>query len=483
MKTEYRRDLQHSYLVIQEEETKEQDYTVRMISENKIEGLLALEIRKIDRQILFYYDITSKISVAEYCQFRKVTGAEIISLLRRLVCILTSIEEYLLSGDCLCLQADYIYINAEFTDVEFCFLPGQKRNLAEQFQALMEYFLPVLNHEKREEMLTVYQIYGYAVQEHFSLDGLRKVLLEGEKTDEREEARGAKGRTEKPKTIEENAEYDFDSNMGECPDEVSGHESQWMKKREHERALEAFFEEEPEEKEKTSPWITLGAVLTALFLLGTWYVWRNWFSYRWIWMGISVPVIVAFLILSNRRVIKERVLCRKETEELQENNMRRNVEKENAKKGNVEPNAVRSDTLEKSRVQTEKNSVWETSDEWDVPLSEQEVYTRILQPGTAGGMAAFRACFPDTGRILPLTEKKIQMIGYQKGVADLVLESNMISRIHAKIRREGNHFYLSDMNSRNGTWINGEALEGKAERELYAGDEVKFADQIFHFIC
>lgn len=464
MKTEYRRDLQHSYLVIHTEETEEQDYTVRMMAENRLEGLLTLDVRKIDRQILFYYDITSRISVAEYCQFRKITGLEIRRLLLRLVNILTSMEEYLLGGEYLCLQADYIFTDAEFAEIEFCFIPGRKDNLSKQFQSLMEYFLPVLNHDNKDEMLTVYQIYGYAVQEHFSLEWLRKILQTGD-----EEER------EKKEIKEEISVCDFSKEQ----DENISTEQQWVNKREHEKALEAFFEDEQDERKNVSPWITLGAVLVICCLLVIWYIWRNWPQYRWGGIGLSGCIISVFLIIS---------YCRT-TNRFKDGNVLKNIlpkkdmEKDDLLKNSGEKYELPKSSKEEYDLQEDKLVSWKKMDEWNRAAEEKEEYTRILQPQRLRDMAVFKECFPDTDYMLPIGEKKIQLIGHQEGKVDLFLKSDMSSRIHAKLRKSEGHFYLSDLNSRNGTWVNGKALEGKTEIELCSGDEVKFADQIFNFLC
>lgn len=52
MRTEYRRDLQHSYLVIIMEEMEEISYPIRMITENQIPGLLSCSCKRIDKDLL-----------------------------------------------------------------------------------------------------------------------------------------------------------------------------------------------------------------------------------------------------------------------------------------------------------------------------------------------------------------------------------------------------------------------------------------------
>lgn len=53
---------------------------------------------------------------------------------------------------------------------------------------------------------------------------------------------------------------------------------------------------------------------------------------------------------------------------------------------------------------------------------------------------------------------------------ELSLNEREISRHHAKITQEGERFILHDLESKNGTWVNGEQLQG--QRDLEDGDEI-----------
>lgn len=63
-------------------------------------------------------------------------------------------------------------------------------------------------------------------------------------------------------------------------------------------------------------------------------------------------------------------------------------------------------------------------------------------------------------------------IGKLKGHVDIVIEDDSISRIHAKLTREGNRFFLSDMNSTNGTYRNGLRLNPNQTVPIEPGDEI-----------
>ncbi|MDX1413841.1 MAG: FHA domain-containing protein [Candidatus Promineifilaceae bacterium] len=59
------------------------------------------------------------------------------------------------------------------------------------------------------------------------------------------------------------------------------------------------------------------------------------------------------------------------------------------------------------------------------------------------------------------------------GDCQLVLPERQVSRHHAKILRQDGSFILQDLDSKNGTYINGRQLKGKAV--LYDGDEIQIA--------
>jgi len=62
---------------------------------------------------------------------------------------------------------------------------------------------------------------------------------------------------------------------------------------------------------------------------------------------------------------------------------------------------------------------------------------------------------------------------------DLVLESASVSRQHAQILRENNQFFVEDLHSRNGTFVNGQLISGR--KLLQDGDRLKICDLSFTF--
>lgn len=68
-----------------------------------------------------------------------------------------------------------------------------------------------------------------------------------------------------------------------------------------------------------------------------------------------------------------------------------------------------------------------------------------------------------------ILNKEVTLIGKLAETVDEVIEIPTISRIHAKIRRQNGKWIIMDMNSRNGTFVNGKELVGDMEVELAEG--------------
>ena len=74
------------------------------------------------------------------------------------------------------------------------------------------------------------------------------------------------------------------------------------------------------------------------------------------------------------------------------------------------------------------------------------------------------------------------VIGKMETAVDAVIDLPTVSRIHAKIRRRDQEYYLSDLNSRNGTAVNGRLLKEGEDYQLQHEDEVDFAQARYVFL-
>lgn len=63
--------------------------------------------------------------------------------------------------------------------------------------------------------------------------------------------------------------------------------------------------------------------------------------------------------------------------------------------------------------------------------------------------------------------------------ADLQIpDDERMSRVHCEIRREGGHYYIRDLDSKNGTWVNEQRIK---ETQLQFGDKIKVGQTVIAF--
>jgi hypothetical protein len=78
-------------------------------------------------------------------------------------------------------------------------------------------------------------------------------------------------------------------------------------------------------------------------------------------------------------------------------------------------------------------------------------------------------------------EKRTLQIGHSED-SDIVIAKDTISRYHARIECADLEFFLEDLNSTNGTFVNEKQLAYKEKRKLKTNDIIRFADVKYRFV-
>ena len=107
--------------------------------------------------------------------------------------------------------------------------------------------------------------------------------------------------------------------------------------------------------------------------------------------------------------------------------------------------------------------------------------TMVLTSGLVKGPATLVSREPGELATIYL-EQEIVVIGKLETASDAVINMPTVSRIHAKIRKRDGEYYLTDLNSRNGTSVNGQMLKAGEEHLLKDEDEVDFAQARYIFL-
>ena len=84
---------------------------------------------------------------------------------------------------------------------------------------------------------------------------------------------------------------------------------------------------------------------------------------------------------------------------------------------------------------------------------------------------------PDKGRKFELTTQLPQLIG--RSSEALPIGDTTVSRRHAELTPDGKQWFIRDLDSQNGTWVNGVRIDGR--QLLKPGDQVRTGSTLFVF--
>ncbi|MEN8908264.1 MAG: DUF6382 domain-containing protein [Clostridiales bacterium] len=102
-------------------------YQVEMLSNNDT-NFLHIKVRRMDNNINFYYDITSKMSIVEYLESFEIDKVKLLKILKSIVKTLFDCEDLILSDASILLKISYIYIDKKSLDVYFVYMPIEMEN-------------------------------------------------------------------------------------------------------------------------------------------------------------------------------------------------------------------------------------------------------------------------------------------------------------------------------------------------------------------
>ncbi len=475
MKITYRREMKHNYLIVDPESLACRNYQCRMLAANSIEGVLHFQIRQVDDEIRFYYEITSKQPLDRMLESRSVHEEELRSLVFGIARVLDRMEQYLLPEGSVLLKPDYIYVEPETFRVWLCLVPGLERNFPEDYGKLLEYLLGKVDHQDKDSVVLAYGLYQETRKENYGMDDILR-LFGGEKG---EEAQASASDETAPKqellfTDDAGREKEFAEikpNRRSSQRRNSQDESRRSGRTggtwnggsiENGGSTESGGKGKrhgtDREKEKTGLWNRL----------------KEWWSHKWEEKGdgtVQVPWEMMF-----------------------------HEEDINGVEGVADPQAL-NPMIQRSghnkMKQTER--LKGQSESWG-QLGEPILMEKMgqsgesrqpTQPGQDTVLLADLGAEPQTKlRCLRTLDQEGEdivisyypfIIGKQENLVDYLLQHDTVSRLHLRIDREESRYFVQDLNSTNGTTVDGRLLDNNESVEIHEGDEIHIARYRYRF--
>lgn len=522
MKAEYKRDLKDNYLILSAlEEKEEDDYSIYMVEKNKIPGLLPVHRSRMDGALLLSYEITGKQPLASLYEQKQLGCADILLILSELGEILETLQKYLLSPENLVFDPEYIFLEPDGKKLSLCYAPGVKNEVS--IRSFAEFILRRLDHKDAGAVAAGYRFYGKTLEENFSLQSsLKELLLEYQNretsgkvperypqnqsayADERKDGQQAEISKRREGNKEGNMRYDVLSGYGENTryGEASGYAASSKysgaslyeepevihktRRKDRNVSKEDFLQEREGDAgknnrgktEKESTVRTRNAkergserfvdrifqavhpaiLLSGLFLLASLEV-LFYLGY----LQLTETGGAFFLVLSVELLINS--AWKRAKEEKQKQKFEQWAAEE---EDDEEYQVLLHEMYQRPEASVQPEEIGETRCLSDLKPEEK---LRLIPVRPPEGSDSVNGGFPDI-----IVRRGSVTVGKMRQQCEAVLMAPAISRMHARLEYRQGAYYLKDLNSRNGTFVNGERLMPQEARIVSHGDRVAFAD-------
>lgn len=173
MKTYYQTDLNKTYFIIEEEGEQKEDYQMRVLHENYISGIVAVEVRYIDNVRQYYYDVTGKTSLANLFTREKPGFEEIKQLMEGLLCVMKTLKKYMIGSEGLMFQPEMVF--EEKGKYYFCFcMEKQQEEMAVRFHELTEFLVRVVDYKDEKGVHLAYVMHKATMEDNYSLEQIMR---------------------------------------------------------------------------------------------------------------------------------------------------------------------------------------------------------------------------------------------------------------------------------------------------------------------
>ena len=520
---EYRRDINNNYMVIRGcDGLRDKGYWIKMLSCQPIEGILAIERRVIDNQTYYYYDITSKQSMSNILSKATLSCSQVKQLLYSIIATIEEAYDYLLSEDDFVLKADLIYMDINFSKAYLCYYSGYGKHIKDQMADLIEFIMNKVDYRDKEAVYLVYSMYSASKQDTFAFCHLKEALInikndmnEFKQSIEISHDDASNNRLDQKPHKSHNELYQ-DSNppkneKHKCMETAKQNLQEKMK-----LSIPIMMEKVVSDEELLCyPYKTY--VYTGLVILTGIIILLFCIKGRLIHNSIGTKIdytklLLLILLLASLETYLLRIIWKNDnkiTKIIPKSEYIDPREDEEDINSDIIADSISIDFInqtedkldnyytEKSKFSVKNDYEYQDINKGadninNIASNGKEIYseedynpTILLNESsisTSSFATIYRLKSVDDSTYEDIIIKEFPLfIGKLKKNVDYCLDNEAVSRYHAKITVEDGIFYLYDLNSKNGTYLNGVRLNIYERQILNIGDLVSFANIKYYF--
>lgn len=159
------------------------DFREKMLLNNHIEGLLKFRISVVDHEKVYEYNTEGLGTLEALTERESVQGSRLNMILKKIAETVLKGERYMLDETDFILDPRYIYIDKNDCPV-IAYYSGYRHSFSEQITNLAEYLMNRVDYHDRESVLTIYTVYMKSREEGFGVKELI-AFLDGDNERER----------------------------------------------------------------------------------------------------------------------------------------------------------------------------------------------------------------------------------------------------------------------------------------------------------
>jgi len=496
---DYENDSAASYLVLNMGLSEDiLEYQVEMLNRNSCPGILRLDIRQKNDEIKLYYDITSTLTLAQFLQRKNLKEEEFVNVLRGITKTLLNSREYFLYDSSFIINEEYIYINPSTLDIYMIYVPlTLETDVRENFKSfLVNMIISLVRIDENSKGNYMQKILNYLKDSVFNISDFNSFLKNLKRNESREdENKMLQGSEYKPSIqnphnslVNENREIKK-IYAEKSPEKSIAHRgTNILKKNEKKQEISTKMIYE-------SKYILI-AILSQI-LIGIALVLSldaiksvagdDISAYGGITIIVIAIDILLFKNLFKRENMKEVKVVKKDRGEgIRKKSAKQRVGKAKAKSKpdfSVEEN--QSLNMSKREIYNFNDcninrAAYKEADCQALELSTNVNDTVVLDEEKQGEAYLQRISNGMMDRIT-ITKSNF-IIGRLPNYVDHLIENNAIGRAHAEIIRREGQYFITDLNSKNGTFLNEVKMDSNKEYQINDGDKVRFANIEYTFV-
>lgn len=451
--------------MVAEGSPREETYEDIMLRENNVRCILNFYSAAINSRQQYWYNISGKRSLNDYLDEENISIGFIVNLFEAINFAYGRIAKFLIDPAHIFLTPDSLFLdqNNENLNVYLCYMPFDKEGERDGFSTITESLTDKVRtgarfssdegEENQRMVELIYRLYDISLRDEFCLDRLMTEVRQYEETDEVQK-------------LEELPAQETEAEHLEEPKAISSKKSREKKAaRKEEKFEETGFDIYEEDEERNDLFSDLEEDEDSDFVQGFISKLKAKFTGR--------KKVNDFEDDDEEQDAPVKQIIER-PEKVKKPKEKSPSEKLFQKKQTIKPKFERKSLRKAEEDFDDVDFIYHEDDEINEPTmllsqSSSEAIGKLVYEGP-GDEEDF------------VIDKDLVKIGSSAKDNDLVLHSNVISRHHAKITRDDGNYFIEDLNSTNGTRVNGEILSYKELQKLNRMDEIEFADVTYKFV-